>query len=659
MKLQNGYPVRAYDNVESEKEGESKKYVVNYYCDRVEPLRGLYFDDYAKDAFAALSKKVGCVLIVGDRGVGKTALVRHMQYMSDEGLCSAKFYDFDFCEISLLRLAGGIKSIAEYEERLCGVFGEMLKDGKKVAYIDNLYQFVTDNNINAMTSLYIEEYIKKGLKFVCCCNSDDLKGVEGKYFLLRHFNQIIVKEPSLDETKNILLSKSDAMYDMYGVKITEDVSEKVVSLSDKYIKGGMCRMPAKAVNALEYVAACHINEFFGMDQKTEKKLLEIKKCETEVDAELCKSEPNYAMCADLLDKIDYNKNSIRLCKNRVVEPCIPDELVYMAISSLANVPIAKLTEGDMEKLKNMSSEISKYVIGQDETVEKICKTIKRNRIGIRKKNHTMGNFLFVGTTGVGKTMLAKELTRYMFGNYDSMIRFDMSEYIDEISVNKLIGAPPGYVGYSEGGALCNAIRKNPYSVVLFDEIEKAHPSVFNALLQLLDEGHITDSMGNRISAMNCIVVMTSNIGVKEAKNFANSVGFVASVEKENEKKEQNQKSIIDASIKNKFSPEFINRLDGICHFNDLGVDVIGKIFDKEIEEVSAELKKIGYKILVKKAAKEYVVQKSEKEKMGARPLIRIIQQEIVDEITDRIIGGTIGEKIVVNYDRKNEGLTVK
>lgn len=657
--FQEGKPVEIYNKETIRVDGKTKDGMfLNYYTNKVKPKNCIGFEKYEYQVFDGLLKANGAVLITGQKGVGKTALVKHIQHLVQTKNCSSKFYNTELHTLNFCRLTNGIKTLNDFEDRLCGVFDDIQKNKKVIAVIDNFYQFVVDNHVNSTIPMYLESYINKGVGIIACCSSDDMKNLEQKYSLMKYFNEIKILEPSLEETEKILLHNTSDIYEKYRVSFKKEEIEKIVGLSDKYIKNSLFKMPQKAMNALEQVATHHINNFYGVDKKTKEKLNKLSNYEKEIDEILLSKTPNYARLIELETLCDETNQGIIIEKQNVLPESIQDETIYEVISDMANVPIAKLTEKDTEKLRTMQKKLSGIVIGQDETIAKLCKTITRNRLGIRKKNHTVGNFMFVGPTGVGKTMLAKEITKYMFGNYDAMVRLDMSEYIDEISVNKLIGAPPGYVGYGEGGALCNAIKKNPYSVILFDEIEKAHPSVFNTLLQLLDEGHITDANGNRISAMNCIIIMTSNIGVKEANN-SHLVGFNPSKEIEDTKKQDNIKSIIDKAIKNDFAPEFINRLDSICYFNDLKRETINKIFDKELKEVQDELKKIGHNVVVKPSAKKYIVEKSEKEHMGARPLIRIIQQEIVDEVTDMIVNGITKETLSVSYDKKANKLKIE
>ena len=651
--LQKGTTVKLYEDGVVAKPDDGGNDYIKAYCSEVKPRGAVGFEKQSEQLFDCILKDNGCALVTGANGVGKSALVRNIQKLICDMKCPTRFFGVKIYEINMLRLISGIKSISDYEDRLGGILGGLLADGKSIAYIDNIYQFTMDNNINAMTSLHLESYIGRGLPLIACCSSDDLKNLDSKYHLMRHFTEVCLKEPSLDDTKAILMHNADMFYDKYKVVIDEGIVDKVVMLSDKYIKNSRFKMPMKAMESMEQVAAHHLNTVYGSEGKVCKKIERLREIEAETRSIMDSDCPDYGRVVELDEEHSRVSAAMELDRKLGHDHRIDDSCVYSVISDLARVPVAKLTESDTAKLKNMYRTLTGIVIGQDETVDKLCKTIKRNRLGLRKKNHTIGNFMFVGQTGVGKTMLAKELTRYMFGNYDAMIRLDMSEYIDEISVNKLIGAPPGYVGYGEGGVLCNAIKKNPYAVILFDEIEKAHPSVFNTLLQLLDEGHITDANGNKVSAMNCVVIMTSNIGLREANSFANTIGFSPSEEAKERSNVENQREIIDSSIRKRFAPEFINRMDSICYFNNLGRDTIEKIFDNEIAEVCTELKKIGHTLKVRKDAKRYIVDKSEKEKMGARPLIRIIQQEITDEMTDLIINGGLGETITVGYDRKN------
>ena len=656
--MPNGEPVKIYGDTKPE----------NQCLNKVEGVESLYFEDYSRRVFDALLIPNNNVIITGANGVGKTALVKHIQHLADTYKSPMPFFNMKIYELVQLRLSDGIQKVSDYEERLNGVF-EYIMDNteKRVLFIDNIAAIINDNVVNIMIWQHIERAIKYGVKVICCCNNGELKSIEHKYDLLRHFTRINIKPQSIENTKEILHGKLAKFNQYFRTVMDEQTADKIVALSDKYVKNGF-QMPKKAVLVMEHIYARHANRVHTPDKQIEKKAAELESKKQEID-NLIKNKgedvkDNMLRVFKLNSEASDLEVSIRDLSSVVFkshnENVITDEDVFSAISDMAGVPVAKLTESDMARMKNMENEISSKVIGQDEAVSMVCRTVKRNRLGIRKKNHTVGNFIFLGSTGVGKTFLAKKLSEYLFGTEDSMVRLDMSEYADEISVNKLIGAPPGYVGYGEGGVLCNAIKNNPYSVILFDEIEKAHPSIFNTILQLLDEGYITDANGVKISAVNTIIILTSNAGVKEAKNASGVIGF-ASLESDKDKKnEENRKKIIQNTVNRIFSPEFLNRIDSICYFNELGEGELEKIFNNEIDEVRQSLSDLGYSLTISGDAKSNIVKKSADEKMGARALIRAIQHDISDEITDLIINDNESNNTVsITMDKKNDKLKFK
>lgn len=659
-------PIKIYDTRDNKMDKIEKRGIE--YCTGVEAEEGLFFDKYAEMVFDALSMKNHSVLITGGRGTGKTTLVKHIQYLINNYKCPKQFYNADIYELNQLSLSYGIKNIAEYEERITNMFTSMMKQAEEghttILFVDNLNYFVSESNINLMTALHLENAIKSNIPIICCCNTSDKKHLENKYDLMRHFSEVKIKEPVIDDVKQILRKKSKHFSKLYHTQVDEELSDKIATLCDKYVKNSFC-MPLKAIRVMENAVVRHMNSVRVPDNKTQKKIDNIINLREEIE----RSIENAKNGGDLLTLFEKNNElkDLVICvqdNNKTLKQedmSLTDEDIYTVISDVAGVPVAKLTESDTSKLKNMIPTLSSKVIGQDETINKVCKTVKRNRLGLRKKNHTIGNFIFIGSTGVGKTFLAKKLAEYMFGSEDSLIRLDMSEYTDEISVNKLIGAPPGYVGYGEGGVLCNAIKNNPYSVVLFDEIEKAHPAIFNTILQLMDEGRITDANGVHISATNTIVILTSNIGVKEAANAGSMVGFSVDSESAEKKNSDNRKNIIEKSMKKLFSPEFLNRIDSICYFNDLTFDNMGHIFDNEMNEVYESINELGYKLKLSKDVKTWIVEKSEKEKMGARALIRNIQQDLVDELTEIIINEdeNPSKEIKASVDKTNNCIKLK
>lgn len=656
--------VDVYNNNKSYTQKENEKLE---WCKTIHSKQALFFDKYAERAFDILTTEASPVLITGGHGTGKTSLVQHMQFLIDNYGCPKQFFDYKIVELDVLLLSYGIKTITEYEERLVTLFGDIIALKEKgvgtILFIDSMHEFVSSNGISAITHRYLQNAINANIPLICCCGTNEMKQLESKYDLMKYFTEIKIKEPLLDETKSILKEKSKEFISVYKIKIPENISDKIVMLSDKYVKNDFC-MPLKAVKVMELAVGRHYNMTHKPTQDVEEKIDKIIKLRSELTNSVidAKIDGNYFNVIKKNNEIKelkaYVKNATTIIDNKAV--VLNDDDIYSVISDIAGVPVTRLTETDASKLKNMIPVLASKVIGQDDTITKVCKTVKRNRLGLRKKNHTIGNFMFIGSTGVGKTFLAKKLAEYMFGSEDTLIRLDMSEFTDEISVNKLIGAPPGYVGYGEGGVLCNAIKNNPYSVILFDEIEKAHPAIYNTILQLMDEGRITDSNGKHISATNNIVILTSNIGVKETINAGSVIGFASSKEDYEKKNESNKKDIIIKSMNKRFSPEFLNRLDSICYFNDLTGKNLSDIFDNEIDEVNTSVKELGYKLKLSKGVKEYIVNKSEKEKMGARSLIRNIQQDIVDEMTEIIINEESDKhSINVSLCKDKESLKIK
>lgn len=630
------------------------------YCTMVEPERGLFFEDKTPIAFDFLTIQNQGLLITGDNGVGKTAFVKHLQWCVFNYNCPRAFNEANIVELKQLDLCADIKQVSDYESRLTECFNNIMKryierNQITVLYIDDINEFLNDINVNVLLNQHLERALRNNIKVVCGCKTRDLKHIQKSYNLFRHFNQLNLKEPSLQQTYDILTQKMSQLEMNYRVVLSPEILTKVINLSDKYIRNEFM-MPKKAMKVVEYMCSMHHNN--SLRKLTTTKINEITALKDKINEMLLSSDPDKRQLLKYNEALEDGYAYIRNISpvDTVEDLTIKDEDVWEAVSVMAGIPISSLSQSETDKLQHMEQHISKVVIGQEEAVDMVCKTIKRNRLGIRKKNHTVGNFIFLGTTGVGKTFLAKKLAEYIFGSENNMIRLDMAEYVDEISVNKLIGAPPGYVGYGEGGVLCNAIRNNPYSIILFDEIEKAHPSIFNTILQLLDEGYITDSNGVKISANNTIIILTSNTGVKEAKESGGAMGFYSSQSAVNQKVSDNQKKIIEKSIQKTFSPEFLNRIDSICYFRDLGEVELAKIFDNEIEEVSSSLADLGYTLTISKKVKDYLVKVSAEEKMGARALIRNINNKLSNEITDLIISTIDKNKTKVKVDMKEEGV---
>jgi ATP-dependent Clp protease ATP-binding subunit ClpC len=478
--------------------------------------------------------------------------------------------------------------------------------------------------------------------------------------LTRRFQQVMVEPPSAEDTLIILKNIKDRYEDHHRVKYDELAIEACVKLADRYITNR--EQPDKAIDILDEVGAraqVHIEapeNIISLEKQIndieEKKKHVIKSQKYEEAANLRDEERKLRTELDKAN-VEWNKS---LNETRRV---ITEEDVAAVVSKVTGIPVTKVGQSDLEKLKNMSTELCDEVIGQDIAIEQISKAIRRNRMGIKKHNKPIGSFIFLGPTGVGKTHLAKRLAKNVFGTEDAMIRVDMSEYMEKHSVSKLVGAPPGYVGYEEGGQLTEKIRRKPYSLILLDEIEKAHPDVFNILLQVLDEGHLTDGLGRKIDFKNTLIIMTSNVGARKLQDFGTGVGFGTKAKIDN--LEEIRNNVIEESVKKAFSPEFLNRLDDIIIFKSLGEDDIKRIVDIPIKEFKSRMLELGYTIEITQKLKDFLVEKGYDEKYGARPLNRAIQKYLEDPIAEKMLDGDIseGDTIKVGFVKNEVVVEVK
>ena len=441
-----------------------------------------------------------------------------------------------------------------------------------------------------------------------------------------------MNELTKDETAEIIDDDLEFFEKSYDLKFPKTVSELICKHSDKYIKDRV--FPGKAERLLDEVCASISNKYRPVDERIIKLNQNAKNLKNELTEAM--SENDYNRC----DEINHKLNKVFEEYKKIGNEDIPviyatEEDILEAIGNIVDVQMSKLTEDQTQFLHDMPTEIKKYVIGQDDAVDTIVKNIRRNQLGLRKTSHSAGNFMFIGSTGVGKTYLAKQLAKYLYGSEDAFLRLDMSEFQAEIDVSKLLGSAPGYVGYKESGLLVKGLAKKGETVVLFDEIEKAHPKIYDVLLQLLDEGFVTGSDGKKVDATKALIIFTSNIGVKEAKKLASPIGFSNNFE---EKKNERKEEIIRNALKNRFSPEFLNRLDNICYFKPLDRDTLKSILQKELDESNTNIKAIsGKTVKLSPEVEEWMLKKVEEEDNGARPIIRLIQQNIEEAISDMII----------------------
>ena len=606
-------------------------------------------------------KKKNNAVIVGDAGVGKSALVEKLALMIHKGDCPTNLLDKRIMSLDLTSLVAGTKYRGQFEERIKAILNELVEAPNVIVFIDELHTMVGAGN--ASGSMDAANILKPALargeiQCIGATTFDEFKKhIEKDSALVRRFQKIILKEPTELETIEILKNLTTSYQDFHKVTYEDGVIEVIVRLAGRYITER--QFPDKAIDVLDELGSekrisTRIPESieklkFQIDEIKEKKIQVVKSQNYEQAAKLRDEEKK------VVTKLEEEKYkwSEKQKDNKI--PITIDN-VYEIISQMTGVPISKLDAKETQKLLQLEDLLCEKVIGQPEAISTISRSIRRNRVGIKDANKPIGSFIFLGSTGVGKTYLAKTLAQYLFGDEDKIIRVDMSEYMDRHNVSKLIGSPPGFVGYDEGGQLTEKVKNNPFSVILFDEIEKAHKDVFNILLQILDEGHLTDSFGRKVNFTNCLIIMTSNIGAKKVSEFGGGVGF--STSSSEVQKYEVRKTMIQKALKQHFNPEFLNRIDDIILFNSLNEETLKKIIDLEISRLSNRLKDKGYKVNFDKTVTNRVFELNSQEEYGARPVKRIIQNLCEDFLSEEILKGNILEGKLVNLKYKDEKLTI-
>jgi len=595
-------------------------------------------------------------IIIGEPGCGKTAIVEGLAMKIFEGDCPRNLLDKRILSLDLNSIVAGTKYRGQFEERLKVILEEIQVNPNIVLFIDEIHTLVGAGN--ASGSLDASNILKPALSRgeIQCIGATTLdefkKNIEKDGALDRRFQKIIVSPSTKEETLQILNNVKDRYETHHKVNYTDEILQACVELADRYITDR--EFPDKAFDILDEVGARA-----QVDVKNPEIIEELKKESQKIREEKLQvvKRQNYEMAAQLRDRekkvlsqldqerLKFEQDLISKKKD------IPVELVYEVVSIMTKIPVTKLSLDDTKNLINLEETLSKSVIGQPEAIATIAKSIRRNRLGIKDPNKPIGSFIFLGSTGVGKTLLAKELAKQIFGSEENLIRVDMSEFQEKHSASRLIGSPPGYVGYEEGGQLTEQVKTKPYSVVLFDEVEKAHKDIFSSLLQLLDEGYMTDSFGRKINFKNCLIIMTSNIGVKKMQEFGAGIGFGKSnnVYADQELKKQ----MLNKELKNYFAPEFINRLDEIIVFNGLKDEDVKKIVVVEVDKLRKRLHGLGYTINFDQSVIDYITKVGFDEIYGARPLKRAIQEKIEDYVSDEVLKGNI--KLDGNYTIKIEG----
>ena len=604
-------------------------------------------------------------ILIGEPGVGKTAIAEGLALRIVQKKVSRVLFGKRVVTLDLASLVAGTKYRGQFEERMKAVMTEIEKSPDVIIFIDELHTIVgaggASGSLDA-SNMFKPALARGEIQCVGATTLDEYRQyIEKDGALARRFQMVMVDATTPDETIQILENIKSKYEEHHNVTYSEEAIKACVNLSDRYISDRF--LPDKAIDVLDETGArVHINNINVPET--------IVSLETQI--EVVKEDKNnvvksqkYEEAAQLRDKEKKLLAELKIEKDQWEKESkskryqVNEESVAEVIGMMTGVPTNKVAQKEGEKLRNMNEELGQNVIGQDEAVTKLTKAIQRTRVGLKDPKKPIGSFVFLGPTGVGKTEMAKVLSKYLFDKEDSLVRIDMSEYMEKFSVSRLVGAPPGYVGYEEGGQLTEKVRRKPYSVVLLDEIEKAHPDVFNILLQVLDDGVLTDGLGRKVDFRNTIVIMTSNIGVRDLKDFGAGIGFATQSRKDN--KAEVIKSTIQNALKKTFSPEFLNRLDDVIIFNSLEKEHIHKIIDISLGKLFKRISGLGYQVTVTESAKDFLSDKGYDPQFGARPLNRAIQKYLEDPVAEEILKGEIseGDVIQASWDKKSEELSFK
>ena len=583
-------------------------------------------------------------ILIGEPGVGKTAIVEGLALRINQKKVSRTLFGKRIVMLDLAALVAGTKYRGQFEERMKAIMNELEKSRDVILFIDEIHTIVgaggATGSLDA-SNIFKPALARGELQCIGASTLDEYRQhIEKDGALDRRFQKVMVNPPSPDEAINILHNIKEKYEDFHSVSYSDDAIEACVKMSDRYMTDRF--LPDKAIDVLDEVGArVHLKNIHVPKhiEDLEKKIEEVK----EQKNQAVKSQ-QYERAADLRDDESKLMRQLEFAKVEWEEESktkrypVDEDAIAEVVSMMTGIPVMRVAQSESKKLVNMTDDIKEAIIGQDEAIKKITRAIQRNRVGLKDPSKPIGSFIFLGPTGVGKTELAKALARYMFDSEDSLIRIDMSEYMEKFSISRLIGAPPGYVGYEEGGQLTEKVRRKPYSVILLDEIEKAHPDVFNILLQVLDDGQLTDGLGRKVNFKNTLIIMTSNIGVRQLKDFGQGVGFATNARQE--QAQDHGKAVIQTALKRTFSPEFLNRIDDVVIFNSLKRDDIFKIIDITLGDLHKRLADMGFTLTLSDDAKDFVAEKGYDPQFGARPLNRAVQKYIEDPLAEFILGQT-------------------
>jgi len=604
-------------------------------------------------------------ILIGEPGVGKSAIAEGLALRIIQRKVSRILFNKRIVSLDLASLVAGTKYRGQFEERMKALMNELEKNDDIILFIDEIHTIVGAGG--ATGSLDASNMFKPALARgeIQCIGATTLdefrQNIEKDGALERRFQKVMVEPTSVEETIQILNNIKDKYENHHNVVFTEEAIEACVKLTNRYMTDRF--LPDKAIDALDEAGSrIHITNIVVPKQvlELEKQLEDVRELKNNV----VKSQ-KYEEAARLRDDEKRIEKELEIAQkewedqSKLNKETVTEDNVAEVVSMMTGIPVNRIAEAESSRLADLPNMIKGKVIGQDEAVSKVVKAIQRNRVGLKDPNKPIGSFIFLGQTGVGKTQLAKVLARELFDSPDALVRIDMSEYMEKFAISRLVGAPPGYVGYEEGGQLTEKIRRKPYAVVLLDEIEKAHPDVFNMLLQILDDGYITDSLGRKIDFRHTIIIMTSNIGARQLKDFGSGVGFGTASKKE--QADANAKSVIENALKKSFAPEFLNRIDDVIVFNALEKEDIHAIIDIELEKLLDRIDNLGYKLKLSEKAKDYIADKGFDRQYGARPLKRAIQKYIEDALAEEIVNSKLKENdtIFMDLDEGKQELTIK
>ena len=601
-------------------------------------------------------------ILIGEPGVGKSAIVEGLAQRIIERKTSRILFDKRIVALDMTAVVAGTKYRGQFEERLRSIMNELEKNPNIILFIDEIHTIVgAGSSPGSMDAANIlKPALARGeIQCIGATTIDEYrKSIEKDGALERRFQKVLVEPTSPEDTYTILENIKERYENHHNVTYTEEALQACVKLTDRYITD-RC-FPDKAIDAMDEAGArMHISNIKVPKEieEQEARLSSINKEKN--DAVKCQDFERAANCRDTEKELQAGLAQMKaeweksLANNRQT---VTDEEIAKVVSMISGVPMQRMQQDEWTRLRGMKEELQAKVVAQDNAIEKLTKAIQRSRVGLQNPNKPIGTFMFLGPTGVGKTLLAKELAKFMFGSADALIRVDMSEYMEKFTVSRLVGAPPGYVGYEEGGQLTERVRRRPYSIVLLDEIEKAHTDVFNLLLQVMDEGRLTDSYGRTVDFRNTVLIMTSNVGTRELKEFGAGVGFTKS---EREGNKEYSRSVVQKALNKRFAPEFINRIDEIINFDQLGLEAIVNIVDLELKQIVKRVNELGYTIDLTDEAKKHLAGKGYDIQFGARPLKRALQTHIEDEISELLLCGSLkaGDNIHVDKATDEDKLT--